>query len=126
MSPTARLTRAEHGVHLLRDRGAGRRCTRGGGIRVGAGRGYTGYPAGTLRDPIFSIYLASGPTYGQMNPKLRYFMRFLRIGSRIDLELTRIDPQNDPPQTGPEMTSDDPQMTLRYPMPENRCYLTFY
>ena len=81
-----------------------------------AGRGYTGTPARTLPGPIFSLFKAKGPTYGQMKAILDYFMRFLRyghMGPRIDL---RIDPEStlrDPPQTGPEMTLRYPQMTLR-------------
>ena len=45
-----------------------------------AGRGYTGVLPSPSQVPIFSIYLASGPTYGQMKAKLDSFMRFLRLG----------------------------------------------
>ena len=40
--------------------------------RVGAGEGYTGYPARHAPGPIFSIYLALGPTHGQMKVILRF------------------------------------------------------
>ena len=37
--------------------------------------------------PIFSIFRARGPTYGQMKAILRLVMRFLRIDLRIDLRM---------------------------------------
>ena len=57
-----------------------------GGDRVGAGEGYTGYPARLLQDPIFSIFKAKASTHGQMKGILRYFMRFLRMGLRLTSE----------------------------------------
>ena len=36
------------------------------GYRVGGGEGYTGTHPQAIPGPIFSIYLALGPTYGQM------------------------------------------------------------
>ena len=50
----------------------------GVGSWVGPGGCYTGYPAQTLQDPIFSIFLRPGPTYGQMKVNSMVFMRFLR------------------------------------------------
>ena len=35
-------------------------------------------------------------------------MRFPKIGSRIDLKLTRIDPRIDLPDTSPDWSRDDP------------------
>ena len=67
---------------------------------------YTGYPSRTIPGPIFSIFKARGPTYGQMKLILEVSMRFPRKGSRIDSELTRIDPRIDPESTSrypPEM-----------------------
>ena len=63
--------------------------------------------------PIFSVILASGPTHGQMKGNSLVFMRFLRICSRIDPELTRNDPeltQNRPSQTIPRLV---PRCPLR-------------
>ena len=50
----------------------------GVGSWVGTGEGYTGYYPGTLQMTIFSLNLASGPTYGQMKP-------FLEVSQDIDL-----------------------------------------
>ena len=44
----------------------------GYGTGVGLERYYTGYPPSTLLDPIFSIFKAKGPPYGQMKVNLRY------------------------------------------------------
>ena len=52
-----------------RTAGPGRRCTRGGGMTggwVGSRRGYTGTHPGQSQGPIFNIFQAQGPTYGQM------------------------------------------------------------
>ena len=40
------------------------------------------------QDPIFSIFKAQGPTYGQMKAILEVSLRFPRIDLRIDPELT--------------------------------------
>ena len=45
--------------------------------------GYTRVLPSTLPDPIFNIFLASEPTYGQMKLNLRLFMRFPRMGPRM-------------------------------------------
>ena len=55
----------------------------GGGVpgygMAGVGReGYTGYSPSTVPGPIFNIFQAISPTYGQMKAILTYLMRFLR------------------------------------------------
>ena len=49
-----------------------------------AGEGYTGYYPALSQGPIFSIFKAGSPTYGQMKAILSGLMRFPEIGSRID------------------------------------------
>ena len=64
----------------------------GGGVpgvvvgRVGRRGTIPGTQAQPSQYPYLTYFQASGPTYGQMKPILEVFMRFLRIGSRIDLE----------------------------------------
>ena len=75
-------------------------------VREGVpGVGYTGWGAGRAipvprqdpsQDPDLVIFQGPGPTYGQMKVNLSIFLRTMRIGSHIDLELTRIDPRIDP------------------------------
>ena len=50
------------------------------------GRGYTGYYPASSQDPIFNIFKAKGPTYGQMKAILEVSMRFLRKGPGRVLE----------------------------------------
>ena len=50
----------------------------GWGYRVGGWRAIPGYYPGTLQDPIFSIFKAQGPTYGQIRVNSMILMRFLR------------------------------------------------
>ena len=71
-----------------------------------AGRGYTGYPASPSQVPTFSLFLRLSPTYGQMKVNSRLLMRFPKIGSRIDLRMTHIDPQIDPPEPVPRWSRD--------------------
>ena len=60
------------------------------------------------QDPYLVIFLASGPTYGQMKAISEVSMRFPKIGSQIDPELTQIDPRIDPPRLVPRWPSDEP------------------
>ena len=68
-----------------------------------------------------------------MKAKLRYLVRFLRLGPRLTSFDLRIDPESTLestsrtiPQTGPEMPSDPDIPDLRNPMPEIRAYSVFY
>ena len=95
---------------------AGRGCTRGGADWVGR-EGYTGYPPVPSQDPHITIFLASGPylrpNEGQIKVIYEVSQDGSRIGSKIDLELTRIDPES----TLQTTARDGPQMTLRSPYP---------
>ena len=51
---------------------------------VGGLGGLYRYHPGPSQDPILVIFQATGPTHGQMKAILEVFMRFLRVGSRID------------------------------------------
>ena len=77
---------------------------------MGTGRVLYRYPGHTLPGPIFNLNLALSPTYGQMKAISRFLMRFPNKGPERVLELTRIDPRIDPPDPGPEMAPDDPQI----------------
>ena len=61
------------------------------------------------QDPYLAIFKPQDPTYGQMKAFLLVSMRFPRIGSRIDQELTQNRPRIDPEST----LQTSPQMALR-------------
>ena len=56
LSPTALFTPGYGPVHCRRGHWVGGRVYPGWGIRVGAGRGYTGYYRDTLQDPYLTIF----------------------------------------------------------------------
>ena len=70
--------------------------------------GYTGYTTQPSQDPYFIIFQPQGPTHGQMKVKSSILMRFPRIGLDMGPRMTRIDPQNDPPDTLPDWSRDVP------------------
>ena len=55
------------------------------------GRGTTRVPTQPSQDPIFNIFKAKGPTYGQMKAFLVYFMRFPEMGPRLTSDGSQID-----------------------------------
>ena len=74
--------------------------------REGGWEGYTGYLARPSQDPIFSIFKAISPTYGQMKAIYEVFMRFPSMGLERVQKRSRIDLRIDLPdtsQTGPEI-----------------------
>ena len=84
------------------------------GVRVG---GLGGAIPGTIpspsQDPYLVIFSLKAHTYGQMKAILMVLMRFPENGSRIDLELTRIDLRMTLPDTLPGWSPDALQMTLQ-------------
>ena len=72
------------------------------------GGGAIPVPPSTLPDPIFSIFKAERPTHGQMKAILEVSHEVSQIGSRIDQELTRIDPESTLPRPLPDWSRDDP------------------
>ena len=82
------------------------------------------------RIPIFSIFKAKGPTYGQMKAILEVSQIWPQIDLRLTLELTLELTQNDPPETIPRLVprlpSDPHIRTSDIPMVQNGHYLRFY
>ena len=68
----------------------------------GSWEGYTGVLPRHLPVPIFSLFPALRPTYGQMKAISMYSMRFPKMGLEWVPETSRIDPESTL-QTGPEM-----------------------
>ena len=88
LSPTASFSLVHGQCGARYTARTGREGVPGVWVVGGSGRGYTGYPPGPILDPYLVIFHASGHTHGQMKGISDIFMRFLRLGPRIDLELT--------------------------------------